>query len=78
MYPHLIIEENEVTQNEQGNIPLGADGEEGQQENAEGEGEEDPDAVGVNRIEIGIDSDADGDDKFDKELNKKKKGCTIF
>jgi len=88
MHPHLKIEEplpGDV--DEEGNALAEDPDNPGIEENVDGENQEEAldengepisDAVGVNRIEIGLDSDADGDANFDKNLKKKKKGCTIF
>lgn len=40
--------------------------------------EEEENEGDVNKVVIGLNSDEDGDAKFDKNLKKKKKGCTIF
>jgi len=39
---------------------------------------EEEDIPGVNKVVIGLDSDGEAGEKFDKNLKKKKKGCTIF
>lgn len=78
LYPHLKEQEpkepGSVMNSQADGVP-GQDWQLGQDlpqiEEEENEGD-------VNKVVVGLDSDGDGDAKFDKNLKKKKKGCTIF